>query len=270
MTGCDHVLYNLSQTGDRYPQEIPSLIPLMFSTRNNKRVHFSTTDTVYTFTNAAKSAPAPTPRTSSRRRRASMPVPNPIRPLPPNLDGSDYTSDDSSSVYAMNMAPRSYADIPLHFLLAYSSQLPYIDFDVSRPPTTTAFMSAPLVMLEAATAPPISSLKIRCPNTPWTVFVTASQGPIVTVWDVLVAIYSTLRRSVTPEEYSALPSHEVTKHVNGAYRQRHSLIEDPERRWKEEQKGVKRVDFLQGMNRFMGITKVLDDHPGVWTLVVSH
>ncbi|KAL0960273.1 hypothetical protein HGRIS_011901 [Hohenbuehelia grisea] len=251
----------------------------MFARTNNKRVHFSTTDTVYTFTNAsANFAPIPAPpsssSSSSRRRRASMPASRSTKLPPPYTDGSDYTSDDSSSsVLSIPMvsraAPRAYAPIPLHYLLAFTSQTPFVDFDISLPPSKTAFMSAPVILLEPATAPPLSLLSIRCPGTPWTVTVAPSYGGVVSVWDVLVAIYSTLRRSVTPDEYAALPSHEATKRVNAAYRSRHSHIGDPEKRWKEEQKGVKRVDFLQGMNRFMGLTTTAEDYPGMWTLVVT-
>jgi hypothetical protein len=56
--------------------------------------------------------------------------------------------------------------------------------------------------------------------------------------------------------------------VDKAYYRRCGCIEDPDSRQLEESKGVKRVDFLMGRNRFLGLSGTLKG-PDIWELNVS-
>jgi hypothetical protein len=89
------------------------------------------------------------------------------------------------------------------------------------------------------------------PHLPWRITVTASHGrKYVTVSDVLVTLHRRLAVSVT--EYGT----DVV--VRAAY-ERRVEVTGKRSREAERRKGVKRIDFLMGQDRFLGLSMTGDD-----------
>ncbi|KAK0227273.1 hypothetical protein EDD85DRAFT_794544 [Armillaria nabsnona] len=89
---------------------------------------------------------------------------------------------------------------------------------------------------------------------PWRIHISPSS-----VRDVVVALYTALRTRVTSEEMKAVGGKDVTK----AFGKRVERAGEEERR-----KGVRRVDFLLGYTRFIGIEPSTDE-PGVWRICLT-
>lgn len=62
-----------------------------------------------------------------------------------------------------------------------------------------------------------------------------------------------------------MESHESQREISTAFHQR--VNRDPWRAAVEEKKGLKRIDFLKGHNRFMGLSSTKLG-PDMWTLNV--
>ncbi|TFK39186.1 hypothetical protein BDQ12DRAFT_682312, partial [Crucibulum laeve] len=132
-------------------------------------------------------------------------------------------------------------------LLAYNVSYPVVN--VQRHP------SQPYdVLMQPATHPPVSHLTLSSPYLLCSVEVTPqTRTGFITVNDVLECIYQTLRQSVTENEFSKL-SPDSQRGVSKAYQRRYERIPDPSLREIERQKGLKRVDFLEKRNVFMGLS----------------
>ncbi|KAE9390592.1 hypothetical protein BT96DRAFT_925782 [Gymnopus androsaceus JB14] len=154
-------------------------------------------------------------------------------------------------------------DIPepitrIHYLLAFSPyQLPPLTYDLCVHPSIIESYVSPDVLAESATDPPVSSLTIACPYLRWEFSITSTsrKSPYVSILDVIHALYRGLRMPVHPLEYKALPSMEAITNVNEAYFSRCNSIVEKKVRQEEQAKGIKRVDFLMGRNRFLGLSK---------------
>jgi hypothetical protein len=85
----------------------------------------------------------------------------------------------------------------------------------------------------------------------------------VTVEDVFVAIHSFLDHTASLDEFYALQSQDDQKRVTSAYLDRISGNE------KERMMGVKRVDFLMGQSRFLGLSEMGMERRKPITFVVS-
>ncbi|KAJ3756124.1 hypothetical protein EV360DRAFT_85247 [Lentinula raphanica] len=185
--------------------------------------------------------------------------------LPPNYHG--YSQRKRSNSYPAPQPSR------VHTLLAYSHH-PVINYDVSLPPstiTTTRSGLSSTAFSEPAVYPPVSSLVLHIPQHIWPIHVHASyNGHYVTVNDVFTEVYHALRKNATSAEYHAIPSKKDTEKVRMAYETRYRRIRDRHAYQAEKQQGVKRVDFLAGHTRFMGIA-VTPGHGGssVWVLRLS-
>jgi hypothetical protein len=89
------------------------------------------------------------------------------------------------------------------------------------------------------------------------------------VADVLKTLYTALRLTVTPAEYDALPSREVKFRVVAAYENRCRRSGSGSAYEKEKRKGVKRIDFLMGKNRFARLAPMSNSaQSGTWLLHV--
>jgi hypothetical protein len=88
---------------------------------------------------------------------------------------------------------------------------------------------------------------------------------MVTVGDVLDAIYTSLRKNIVREDFKYL-SHSAQRRVNEAYERRYRRFLDRRAYERERQSGVKRVDFLMDRNRFRGLVMTSN---GVWQLEVT-
>lgn len=174
----------------------------------------------------------------------------------------------------------SGTDLRLHHLLTFwPSFYPGIDFDVSFPASTAiAPKHSAHTLLEPATNPPVTSMVIQHPKLVWDIvatphtpssFFNGKHRPgreFVSVLDVLSAIYHTLRVPIDHSEYARIEPRAQTR-VNAAYYARCDRIADPVARRTESERGVRRVDFLTGMNLFEGLTGPRDGNR--WDLRVS-
>ncbi|KAJ7279689.1 hypothetical protein C8J57DRAFT_1303982 [Mycena rebaudengoi] len=159
--------------------------------------------------------------------------------------------------------------VQLHFLLAYSPfRPPHIHYELSHPLHTINSQVTP-AFLDPATYPPTSALTIICRHIKWPVLISSSYPQeFVTVMDVFRAVYTGLRRAVLPAEYETLADREDKAGVDGSYYTRCKLRPDGPERQLETLKGVKRVDFLKGRNRFLGLSGPIGG-PHVWELNVA-
>ncbi|EPS98262.1 hypothetical protein FOMPIDRAFT_59060 [Fomitopsis schrenkii] len=114
----------------------------------------------------------------------------------------------------------------------------------------------PSLLAEPATHPGLPSLTVICDMLPWSVSITPARTHVVTVGDVLYALYRMLRIAVTETELGVLPPETQTR-VHTAFHTRHKMLADARARAEEKQKGVKRVDFLLDFRRFAGLSIVL-------------
>jgi hypothetical protein len=87
---------------------------------------------------------------------------------------------------------------------------------------------------------------------------------VVTIFDVLQTLHAALRTPISKSEWNSLSSH--TQHaVSGAFYHRLGGIRDHSLREKQLKKGVRRLDFLLGNTKLLGIAP-LPGKPGVFTL----
>jgi len=86
----------------------------------------------------------------------------------------------------------------------------------------------------------------------------------VTVADVLAKLYGLLRLVISQNELN-FQSQESQRDISAAFYQR--VNRDPWTAAVEKKKGLKRIDFLKGHTRFMGLTSTKVG-PDVWVLNV--
>lgn len=136
---------------------------------------------------------------------------------------------------------------------------PAINYDLSHQPhtATTRYGTplSPLSLSNPATDPPVSSITLVSAALPWliTVSATPKPEPFVSVSDVLTALHLALRMRVTPDEFNRLPA-ESRHRVIAARERRCRALQDPRMREEERQRGLVRIDFLMGRNRFLGLS----------------
>ncbi|PBL01336.1 hypothetical protein ARMGADRAFT_1007338 [Armillaria gallica] len=191
-------------------------------------------------------------------------------PLPSNYGASS----SAPSQYGSICAPLPGCTTTLHPVLAFS-QVPHLKFNVSLPPvniTPNNRAISPRVLSEAATNPALPLIIISSTAFPWRIDVRPKPGsPFVTVADVVEQIYTFLRTNVSEKECNKLPlAPPALKNVYRAFHERYQRIPDPIQLKEERDKGLKRVDFLQGHHVFMGLATTGGDRmPDVWQLFVS-
>jgi hypothetical protein len=217
-----------------------------------KHVRFSETNIVYS---PLPQSPSPIHDTSS------------LPSWSPHAPKHALVSTPFPSVAFVSLVPE--AIVQLHPFLQFTLS-PAIDYDISFSPKTIA-TPHPYALAQPAIHPPLAHLAVVCSDLPWQITVVPSStihGAFVTVADVLASLHRTLRLAVHPDEYNALPSHEDKHKVNTAYESRCVRIEDPAAQAEEKRKGVKRVDFLMGRTRFLGLSPTTAG-PAVWALRLS-
>jgi len=111
----------------------------------------------------------------------------------------------------------------------------------------------PAVLASPASNPPLQSLSIRIRDLPWkfNVFPDARFSPggaVVTVQDVLLAIYFHLRTAVKSDEYDAM-SRDRKAEIFQSFE--HRVGADPAQRGK----GLRRIDFLGGRFHAQGLVR---------------
>lgn len=86
----------------------------------------------------------------------------------------------------------------------------------------------------------------------------------VTVRDVLNGIYSDLRQNISQREWDSLRSSEQAR-TKEAYENRYRRYRSQSVYMEEKAGGVKRVDFLLGRTRFLGLSRV-SKRGDVWAM----
>jgi hypothetical protein len=121
---------------------------------------------------------------------------------------------------------------------------------------------------EPATNPPLRFITITMPYLPWTIKVHASNGSYITLEDVLEAIYQSLRTNITTSEFNSFSSENDQRRAAGAYQQRYRRQRSTRVYEEEKRGGMRRVDFLMGRTRFLGISNS-GRRPDEWQLNVG-
>ena len=118
---------------------------------------------------------------------------------------------------------------------------------------------------EPVTYPHMTSVVLFSDLLPWSTRVEAqTPGGVVTIFDVLETLHTALRTPISKSEWNSLSSH-TQNSVSGAFYHRLGGIRDHLLREKQLRKGVRRLDFLLGNTKLLGISAVADK-PGVFTL----
>lgn len=125
------------------------------------------------------------------------------------------------------------------------------------------FALAPEVLGQAATSIPLPSvtLVVRSPQLPYTITITPSHSPCVTVGDVLRGVHMALDHPASEKEFQSAPP-AWQKEVARAFATR------CQRRPEDQKQGLKRVDFLGSKSQWKGLAHDRTG-PDVWELVVS-
>ncbi|KAG9308212.1 hypothetical protein JVU11DRAFT_12225 [Chiua virens] len=183
----------------------------------------------------------------------------------PSLSDSSLPSSGDSSG-PCTPPQNNYATLPLpdgpvaiHPLLAFHPFVPPIIWDASLPPHTLASnahaspMSLPArVLEEPATQPSMHTMTLHIEQFPWRLVIPPKH--YVSVRDLIEALYCFLRHPVLPSEYNSLPTQAHKDEVSIAFHNRCGHASSKEAADEQYQKGVKRVDFLRGRTRFMGLS----------------
>lgn len=214
-----------------------------------KHVHFSS--------EVSKIPPTPSPSYSSTSLPSSY---GPVTPPPNQYIPSQLYSPDASAAQINPVLDLSNTGYP-HLLFDVS--LPVANVRPSNPSLP------PNTLGEYATSPPLPSLIITHPQLMSSkIIVTPATGRYVLVSDVLQKIYSYLRSDENvASDYNVLPP-DMQGRVQAAYMSRYRRIPDASSRQLEKSKLLKRVDFLTGFTKFMGLSKTVKGS-NVWQLNVS-
>lgn len=147
--------------------------------------------------------------------------------------------------------------IKMHPLLTYSRHSPKVAYNIVFAPShsniihpeTQAPVSSHTLNLPA-TSPRTSELYLNSPHFPWTIRVVSTTSPdhAITNLDVIEAVYKSLRKPVSRDEWNSLGNGSSTQRaVADAYEDRCSQLGG------DMENGVRRSDFLTGRVIFLGV-----------------
>lgn len=173
---------------------------------------------------------------------------------------------------SINSTPYLHFDVALSpsMLLSPNSSLSgfqRVSSSITRPSHVAPAGFDPAVLNDPATYPPLSSITLVSDLLPWSIHVEASQAfpaPVVTIYDVLQTLYITLHIPIVPCEWTYLPQ-TTQRLVSTAFYGRLGSIPGHHSRESEKSKGVRRMDFLTGRTRLLGLTPVVDK-PGLFAV----
>lgn len=118
---------------------------------------------------------------------------------------------------------------------------------------------------EPVTYPHMTSIILFSDLLPWSTRVEAETPTgVVTIFDVLRTLHAALRTPISMSEWNSLPV-QTQSSVSAAFYHRLGGIRDHSLREKQLKKGVRRLDFLLGNTKLLGIA-VVSDKPGAFTL----
>jgi len=196
---------------------------------------------------------------------------------------SSYPSN-TEAPYVFFRTPRQQSQDPVkharcHPLLMTSA----ITYDLRDPilTATTTHNNSWLsieTLHQPAFNPSLSRITITSSYLPWTIKVHPSNASYITLQDVLFSIHSVFRTNITHTEFQLLPSHHHRRRATHAYQQRYRRLRhqyenasnsDVDKASESEKyAGMKRVDFLMGHTKFLGISSK-GCQPNEWHLHVT-
>jgi hypothetical protein len=207
-------------------------------------------------------------RSSHQSETDADPAP-PLTPPPLNHAGSPYARMPLPPVHEHD-GWCHHQPVSINPILKFSHK-PSLSFNVVFHPSTIITLPerrslSYLTLSQPATMPPLPCLHITSPFLPWSVTVLPSShkpNKFVTVSDVLVTLHRTLGLTATWEEWQSLEEDLKATHE-------HWVSAHTDRRLRESGSctGVRKVDFLMGRNRFLGLSK-MGSLPDVMVLHLS-
>ena len=210
----------------------------------------------------------------SPRHTVSSPPPPPPPPAPITPPSTGYGLPGPSP-YVISYAPQNpttsvpYAGLVYaHPLLDASS----ITYDLMEHPSTIMtrnnYSLSTRTLREPATTPRLSFLKITSIHLPWTIKVYASNAVYVTLEDVFISIYRNLRTNITSAEFNLFSKQDDQRRATRAYEKRYRRLRNTRAYDEEKRGGMKRVDFLMGHTKFLGLSNS-SRHPDEWQLRIA-
>ena len=208
----------------------------------------------------------------SPRQTVSSPTPVPTPITPPStgygLPGpSPYVVSYASSNPPMSSVPYA-SHIYAHPILDSSS----ITYDLIEHPSTilthNGYSLSVRTFREPATTPPLPYLTVTCIHLPWTIKVYASNAVYVSLEDVFDSIYRNLRTNITGAEFNLFSKQDDQRRATRAYEKRYRRHRNTRAYEEEKRGGMKRVDFLMGHTKFLGLSNN-SRHPDEWQLRIA-
>lgn len=109
---------------------------------------------------------------------------------------------------------------------------------------------------EPVTYPQMTSIILFSDLLPWSTRIEAeTPGSAVTIFDVLDTLHTALRTPISKSEWNSLPPH-TQNAVSTSFYHRLGGIQDHSLRDKQFRRGVRRLDFLLGNTKLLGIAPV--------------
>ena len=208
----------------------------------------------------------------SPRHSVSPPTPTPPTPITPPSAGYGLPGP---SPYVLSYAPQNptksvpYAgQVYAHPMLDSSS----ITYDLMEHPSTILtrnnYSLSVRTFREPATTPPQTFLTIISIHLPWTIKVYASNALYVSLEDVYDSIYHNLRTNITSAEFNLFSSQDDQRRATRAYEKRYRRLRNTRAYEEEKRGGMKRVDFLMGHTKFLGLSNS-SRRPDEWQLRIA-
>ena len=223
------------------------------SQKKSKTVHFASKDIIYSPPNPV-SSPSPTPITPPSTSYC-LPGPSPYKlSYPPQYP-----------IKSLQYPGPIYAH-PLLEMFTVTYNL--MDHPSTIMTQNNHFLST-RTLLEQATNPPLKFLTISSIHLPWTIKVYASNGSYVTLQDIFDSLYRNLRTNITSDEFNLFSTKDDQRGATRAYHNRYRRFRNTNAYEKEKRGGMKRVDFLMGHTKLLGISQTPTGHPDEWQLHVA-
>jgi hypothetical protein len=212
---------------------------------------------------------------SPRRHTLSSPSPPPP-PAPITPPSTGYGLPGPSPYVLSGYVPQNpTTSVPytgvvyVHPLLETTSSITY---NLMEHPSTIMtrnnYSLSVRTLREPATTPPLSFLTITSIHLPWIIKVYASNGSYVTLEDVFVSIYRNLRTNITSAEFNLFSNQDDQRRATRAYERRYRRLRNTRAYEEEKRGGMKRVDFLMGHTKFLGLSNS-SRHPDEWHLRIA-
>ena len=210
----------------------------------------------------------------SPRHPVSPPSPVPAEPALITPPSTGYGLPGPSP-YVVSYGPQNSAMSVPYAGLVYAHpllDLSSIVYDLMEHPSTILthnnYSLSVRTLREPATTPPLRSLTITSIHLPWIIKVYALNGSYVTLEDVFDSIYRNLRTNITSAEFNLFPKHEDQRRATRAYEKRYRRLRNTRAYEEEKRGGMKRVDFLMGHTKFLGLSNG-SRHPDEWQLRIA-